>query len=99
MPLERALYLTHTHKSEKLPACILLAKMSTFDDRSSFAYGEKPKVLTSDQGSKLDTELQLEEADKQSLSHGKWPTDTIIDAAHTLLRNAYPCIGELESVF
>ena len=43
-------------------------------------------------------ELQLYEADKQSLSHGKWLTDNIIDAAQALLRNAYPYIGGLESV-
>ena len=43
-------------------------------------------------------DLQLYEADKQSLNHGKWLTDNIMDAAQALLRKAYPYIGGLESV-
>ena len=35
-------------------------------------------------------DLQLYEADKQSLSDGKWLTDNIIDAAQALLRQAHP---------
>ena len=38
------------------------------------------------------------EADKQSLSDGKWLTDNIIDAAQALLRQAHPYIRGLESV-
>ena len=43
-------------------------------------------------------DLQLYEADRQSLSLGKWLTDSIIDADQVLLTQAHPHVGGLESV-
>ena len=41
--------------------------------------------------------LKLHAADKQYLSGGKWLTGNLIDAGQTLLKNAYPQIGGLQS--
>ena len=43
-------------------------------------------------------DLQLYEADKESLDQGKWLTDNIINAAQVLLKKIHPHIGGLESV-
>ena len=43
-------------------------------------------------------DLNLFQEDEQCLLAGKWLTDNIVDAAHILMKKAYPYVGGLESV-